>query len=314
MLKKILKTALAAGMIVGMASTAMADAKVTGSVKAYFGQYNAGSDGYTAHYASVNEANINFKASKGSLTGFAQLEARQDGSELNDSQRWVQWKKDALSVRIGSISNGYGKGFAVVAGTKTSGLASVGMYKGLTGYLENDGLHVGYAISKHMKAGLTLVGSDAGSGMALGFMGHFGAIGVKANSVSYTADDAADATDDTVATATTGIGVKYNAGAFSVSVDSVSKDVGGGATKTSDLGIQARVKAGPGTAIITIGTEETTVGSADPSKKASTNVVYDVPVEKGAGMQFLYLSQANTASGGDAVTKSYMGAGFYAGF
>jgi len=149
MLKRIMKTALAASLVLGMSYTAMADVSVGGSFKEYFGQYNSGADDYTAHFDNAGEANLKLKGSSGKVSVYYEIESRTQlgkpatagntPSIVNATQRKVSYLSDFGLISIGTITN-IGSIPLASSGWKTSNFPGA-TRKGLfAGYTEADGI------------------------------------------------------------------------------------------------------------------------------------------------------------------------------
>jgi len=117
MLKKLLTGCLTIVAAAALAVPAMADANVTGRVRAYLGQQsnvNAGeSAGSTMQFQSDSRIQVNATGEAGSFTGTAKLELEMGGNDgggigvtstANDPsvrQAWIKLANDSFSVKLG---------------------------------------------------------------------------------------------------------------------------------------------------------------------------------------------------------------------
>lgn len=331
MFKKFLNIVLTSAFIAGLSTAAYADNhmgfKVGASAKTYFGQYTAGTDDYVAHFANASEYNIKLKGHKGSLAWYGEAEFRSQG--FTNSINTLTWSSDALSVGIGTHKNVAGLGYYLAGGAKTTAVIGVGAAGGTAAYAEEDGLKVNFKLNK-LNLGVILYQADVlkggaadgkGSATALYAMGKVtDSLGIRVTSVSSENDDWASTTD-AIKSSATGVGVKFATDGLSVSFSNLSKSIKttatGDAAVTTETGVQLGIAAGPGTAVVTIENtlaDKGTSADTDDVKEAVTNVAYDIPFEKGSGMQLAYFATGNTVGAGDTYTESFIGAGFYAGF
>ena len=89
-LKKMLKAALAASLVFGMASIGMAadGMNISGRVQSHWGQYTSGADGYKAWFKNTTQGHINVRATSGPMKYFMQIELEDDlntKSEVTDA-------------------------------------------------------------------------------------------------------------------------------------------------------------------------------------------------------------------------------------
>jgi hypothetical protein len=318
MFKKSMKAVLTVAAIAGMSSAAMADAKVGGSVKAYVGQYNSGATTATSYITGVSEGNVDFNATHGAMSAHMQIEGRNsklDGGTAGtgDSQVALTYTKDMLGLTIGTIVTGVP--YSIVSGTKTSALGGVGLYTSTLAYQEDHGFRASYKVNDDISVQAVLYGSDEaagkdGSSTQFGFNAKFGEISAMGSFLSSKADDHNGTTGDASSNSVVGVKAGFGEG-MSVSVDVISEKVGT-ADPTSDLALQFKAaNMGPGSVAVTYATSD------KKSTLAKYNYligVYDISVEKGAGIQFLYSSAQTKPNTGSSTTATFIGAGFYSGF
>ena len=319
MFKKFLNIVLTSAFIAGMSTAAYADNHssfaVGASAKAYFGTYNSGVSGADSTYETPDEYNIKFKGMKGAMSWYGEAEFR--GQGFTAAQNRLTYSADAFSASVGTIKNVAGLPHYVAGGTKTTATIAYGAASGVGGaFIEADGLSLNYKV-----AGFNI-------GYILADAGHKYSSANDNSSVITLTGKVADALDIRFASASSSdsagtltdtgmtVSVKYSMDMASVSFGQLtqSQDNGSGATATDNtkVGVQVRVNAGPGTVIVTSETVKTETGSTTSVDSSATNIVYDIPVEKGAGVQIVSLSDADNTTGG--VTETYLGVGFYAGF
>jgi hypothetical protein len=320
MLKKIMKAALAASLVIGFSAVAMAEAKVSGDAHAYFGQYTSGAEGYTAHFATASEGHISVTGAAGPLSGFLQVEQRDDryatGNNVNNAQLAVTYKADALSVKIGTVSTGYSCTYAISNGLKTTTTAGYGTYVRCWGYMEQDGIQVNYAIPAIKGfAGLTIAPTTGGQKMAVTATGTMaGMVGFRLNSTSVTTDDYADDSDTAATDSYLHLAVKVPIGSMSISLDISSNSLEDKSTDSSNA-IQFRAAdIGPGTIVVTVASDEYKNDGNPESKSTNTGLSYLIALDKGARFDAFYAAKSTTPEGGDAVTSSYIGGGISVAF
>ncbi len=343
MLRTTIKAILSATLIAGLATTSFADGKVgdggsvSASFKSYMGQYDDGVDNHTAHFENRSEANVNFMGVKGSLLGFVQFETRDQDSIAAAGTgptvatiKFAQYTKGAFSAKVGTVVNAETLSYALLGGTKTFALAGLGAVANPTlsgGYAEADGVRVGYKVAG-INLGATIYGSNAafmnggtGSGQAtqLTASGKVGPASFRFALTNSTDDDFDTSTDADALTDTyTHLGVKMPISIVDISFDYATR-VDAQADDTNDdytdMALQVAVKeAGPGKLILTYASQDAKEDGEAASKTTNMNLVYDIPIEAGAGIQIIYLSKAFTPEGGDTTTSSFIGSGLYASF
>jgi hypothetical protein len=323
MLKKIMKAALAASLVFGfsaMASAEMMAAKVSGDVHTYFGSYNSGAKDYTAWFANSSEAHISVTGGSGPLTGFIQVEPRDDryggGNNFNNAQLAVTYTADALSVKLGTVSNGVACTYSISNGLGTTTTAGYGTYVKCGGYLEQDGIQINYAIPAIKGfAGLTIAATSGGQKTALSASGTLADfVGFRFNSSSFVTDDYSVGTDTAATDSILHIGVKVPFGSMSVSLD-ITNTSNEDKTTEASTAIQFRAaNVGPGTVIVTVASDDDQNDGNAVSKDAYTGLAYSIGLDKGASADFFYASKANTPDGGDTTTSSYIGGGLNVAF
>mgnify|MGYP003574157206 CR=1 FL=1 len=347
-LKKMLKAALAASLVLGMSSIAMAadGMNVSGRVQSHWGQYSAGTDGYKAWFKNTTQGHVNWRASSGPMSYFMQLEIEDDNntkseisvtdtssdgtknvtkyavpgfskSNLNNAQAAATYKTGDLSVTIGTTSNWQSCGYTQDAGMGNTKSAQTWVMCDL--YKEQDGLAVNYNIAALKGyAKLALFGSDDNAVTSVVLGGKpMDMLSFFVNQTSETPTDAA--TGDTGETKSTlMLGVKATFGgnmwaAFDNSTITTPSATGGDDWTRARLGLQFGMKgAGPGTIVFTYGTRQDVQGDT-LSEDAVTNLVYIVDVAKGAQVRGFYTAKGTTpyaaGTAGDTTTSTFMGFG-----
>jgi hypothetical protein len=163
---------------------------------------------------------------------------------------------------------------------------------------------------------------DSGQTYQLSIFNREGPVQYTLAYTSETNDNWNDATPDAVTNTYMLVGAKFVFGKMAVALDYVSAEMdltemGLGFTETTKINTTtaqfSMEEVGPGTIFVTYGTETI----VDMSETIVTNLVYDIPLDTASGLQLVYLANTATpddAVGGDAVTSSFMGAGFYSEF
>ncbi|PCI30615.1 MAG: hypothetical protein COB67_01300 [SAR324 cluster bacterium] len=324
-----MKTALTVAAVAGMSTAAMAAPNFSGSIKSYYGQVDTGAKNSSTYQKSLTEANLFITGAQGNMSYVYELEQRDNKAGADGGRKYITYTMDALSFQMGT--NIVGVPFSLVSGTKTSSLAAYGIFSALNVYNQSDGLGINYKISDAMSAGIVLFDSDAsgngssvanaeGSATAISFNGTFGPLAVKVLSQAGTEDNFASSTDTTLKSAKTLIGAKFTiSDQMSISLDITSKEKDNGSKKDSaaDTAIQFKMKdLGPGNLTVTYATSEKKELDETTQKDVFTALVYDISVEKGAGIQIVYASDATDmeAASADDTTKTFIGVGFYTAF
>lgn len=347
MLKKIMKAALAASLVFGMSSFAYAaEGTIGGSFKEYFGQYNSGADGYSAHFANFGEANLQFKGAAGNVSVFYEIESKPkkntDGTQrdLTEVQRKVSYKTPVGLVSIGNIVN-IGTIPMAASGFKTSDVPySTRRALVWAGYKEDDGVDITVPLegmgfvqatmysSAGTAASLTAAGAMAAGGgsvpadtsdgttMSLGANLKFGTVGVRVGYTTDKTDDPANSSDKAMESTSMLLGAKLALGEnMALAFDYASAKVkyaawGADVEVTSmDAGFEMN-GVGPGKLIV--GLDMT--AAKDSYDRTVTSVVYDIAATKTSGFQVGYIANGYKPKGGDTTTESFMGAGIYAAF
>jgi hypothetical protein len=252
MLKKIMKAALAASLVFGMSSFAYAaDGKIGGSFKEYFGQYNSGASGYSAHFANFGEANLQFTGTAGNVSVFYEIESKPmtnttgAARDLTEVQRKVSYKSPIGLVSIGNIVN-IGTIPMAASGFKTSDVPySTRRALVWAGYKEDDGIDItipleglgfvqatmyssagtaasataagGYAVAAGsaaaaVAAGLIPADTTDGTTMSLGANLNFGGIGVRVGYTTDKTDDPSSSADQAMESTSLLLGAKVPLG------------------------------------------------------------------------------------------------------
>ena len=276
--------------------------KVGGKVATYFGQY---SDGSTSALTNVSEANIHVKASQGPLSVYFELENRNGTPDNIVTQRSAKYERDGFTMQIGTVYPKSTVSFSNSGGSGTSQLASdVAGYSGFTSKIEADGIGFGYTLSDAVTLEAALFDAayhngETGSTSMFGARGTVSDLQYRVSSVSETADSGNSA-------GTSNLSVKYAMDDLDASLNMMTKTVDTGTTAdTTDNSLQIGYKVNKTQKAIV------TLGSIDASGTATTvtMLVYDFKLAKLGSMQLLYASNAT-----DALTKTFTGLGFKAGF
>ena len=331
MLKKSMKAVLTVAAIASVSTVAMAEAKVSGSAKAYWGQYNSGSEGASAYFATANESNLWLKGSKGNMSYSVEYEQRDGNTDADQGRVALSYKMDKLKFTIGEIVTGVQ--YSVVSGSKTSGITGWGVYQGLTTYHQGKGAAAAFDLGDGMNVSLTLYGTDAygtgdskssaGSASVVSFNGKFGQLGVKVASVAGTKDDYSKDTDDAEKSSKLLVGVKFDIDSkMSASFDSATKtfkNAAGTKDSVADTALQFNMSLNEDAAIkATYAMRETKSADEKFSSNTYLTAIYDVKVAEGAGIHAIYGTdaikyEAETTTNANK-TASFIGAGFYTSF
>ena len=327
MLKKSMKAVLTVAAIASVSTVAMAEAKISGSAAAYFGQNDTGVEGAAARLVTRSEANVWLKGSKGNMSYAFEYEQREESAESthtaadNRGRAYLTYKMDKLSFSIGELTTGVQP--SIVAGTKTSQTAALGVYLGTNTYRQSQGAGLSFAIQDGMTAGLTLYTDDGtgseGQAYVGWFKGKFGDISARASLLSGSGEDFDVDTDEAKARSNMLLGATIGLGeGMSIAVDSASNSqTQSDDTKNSksDLALMFSMGLGDATVKATFATRETKVSDEKSSSNTFLTGVYDAKVSDGAGIQAVYASNATkTESTGETVTETFLGAGFYSSF
>ena len=323
-----------------------------GKIVAYYGQYNPGVTGETAYMKSLTEGNLGAKVTKGALTAYYEVEARENSTDSVTTVRYGQYKGSNYTARVGTCVPKESVNFAM-GGQVTAQVGKVGGYTGLPSKTEADGLCGTMKLGEALTIGATQYEIDAlnkassdftngtgympGTSTQVGAQGKVGSFAYRVSTLSSTTDLHKDG-HDTASHSNFHVGIKAGMGPLTIAADVNTKAIGSwsytdsdgdgtndkgvagtSTTNTSDVALMGTLKMNGGSKIMALVANKTvkadTTG-AKASSNAYTTVIYDAPIEKGAGLQFMYL--ANSSSSEDssvtAVTKTFIGGGFYAKF
>ncbi|NQU65562.1 MAG: hypothetical protein HQ517_14930 [SAR324 cluster bacterium] len=320
MLKKIMKAALAASLVIGFSAVAMAEANVSGDVHSYFGQAASGVEGSAGRFAVASEGHVNVTGNSGSLSGFLQLETRDDrygaNSNINNAQLNVAYTADALSVKLGTVNTGIACTYAISNGLGTTTTVGYGTYIACMGYLEQDGIQLQYAIPAIKGAvQLTIAPHAMGQKVAIGATGTLAdMVGFRFNQTTDTADDYSVDTDTAASDSYMHIGFKLPMGAMSFSLDISTATLDNKTTSGSNAFQFRMAELGPGTLAVTLAQGETKFDGNPVDKTGHTGLSYLIGLDKGARADFFYAAKTVTPEGGTAVTASYVGGGLNLSF
>lgn len=326
-----MQTILLAGVILGiLANNGFAEVNFKVKLREYFGQYNSGVADTAAHFESYGEANLAASGTKGNFTGYFEIESRAQNQAFKNTQRRIDYKADFGKVSIGTISNLGTVPFTVGGGSKTSNLPTKpGRHLVHAGWLEAEGVALQIPVGKlnlkfniHGEAATLVAGGVEGQTIQAGIWGPIGPAQLRASITSVTRDNYAggDATSDSAMM----LGVKVPFGNMAVMFDyaSYTETKGDNATddmKYNDTAIGFSMdKAGPGKFIFTY-LMATKKGSIEYQSNNNISLVYDIPLEAGAGFQVLYQSDSTIYSDDqksanaalEDKTASFTGVGFY---
>lgn len=347
MLKKIMKAALAASLVFGMSSFAYAaDFSVGGKFRAYFGQYDEGSenasgDKYSANFKSFEEANVKFKGTAGKLSLYHEMETKGD-TDFNNTQTKLSYALPFGLLSIGNMTS-IGTIPMSTSGWTTSNIPyATRRALSWSGYSENEGIglvvplegvgklqfivyedssNAAGSTAKGIAAamGATTPTSTEGSSMQAAADLKFGKIAVRAGYATAKTDDPENADDDAMTTNNMLLGARIPLGdAMSIGLDyatsKVSYDAWSDDLTTTCMDADFQMSGiGPGKLIVSI--DMTTVKGDDKLyDRTVSSLVFDAPVAKGAGFQIGYIANAKKPEGGDTVTETFLGGGLYASF
>ncbi|MFH2129821.1 MAG: hypothetical protein ABIK68_05545 [bacterium] len=330
MLKKIMKAALAASLVFGFSSMAMAEANVSGDVASYFGQYNTGATGYSAHFITASEGHINVTGASGPIKAFLQVESRDDrygfgGNNLNNAQLNVTYTVGALGVTLGTVNEGLACEMGLSSGLKTTTTLGYGAAGGCAGYFEQDGIQLSYAIPAIKGAVyLTVQPTTLGQITAFSAAGMIAdMVGFRFNTTSDVADDYSVSTDSKVTDTYNHVAVLVPLGTpkmtLSVEVNTTEDKSAGVSTKNERTDTLVQFKGadlGPGMVIATYATKAAKAAGTKTATITDMDLVYRLDLDKGVGADFFYLSQATKSElpGGTTTTKTWIGGGLFASF
>lgn len=152
MLKKMFKSVMIAGLIIGLSNLTVAGEetldkagektkiKVGGLFQEYFGRFDPGTDGTTPRYQARGEANVRLNIEHDKFRVFFELESRND-EFVSATQRKVSYISPIGYLSIGTVLNIGTVPFNYGGGTKTSQLDEAAWWcLSVAGYSENDGI------------------------------------------------------------------------------------------------------------------------------------------------------------------------------
>jgi hypothetical protein len=336
MLKKLLTGCLTIAMVSAFSASVMAadmmdGAKVTGKVRAYFGQFTPAGDIATSHFKNAAEGNIGVMGTVGDITGFIEFQAN-DGStsEFKDTKVWAQMNKGALSLKIGNDADLATVAFIAVG--KTSDLAQYGgawADAGNGGYIEDDNLRVGYQVGD-LNLGLSLYSWDTTTGQSatqLTANGKVGPVDLRVAITNKSFDDPntdADDSDKDLAQSHTKLGVKYPIGNMAIEFSyatTAAKTAADLANDTTWMRLGFSMSgAGPGSLSAVYDSQVNSIDGETGDSQTWLNLGYDIPMGQGSGLEIVYLTttvtagDASTDPNADALTMSFIGLGLYAFF
>lgn len=312
--KKILKAALAAGLVFSFGSTSMAQSvNFGGEVGTYFGMYNTGVKGSASHFRSANMAYLGATAVKDKVTGYIEFELGDNfGSTgvYQDIIKNVNWRGENLSVSMGNIQDFNTLGFTHGSADKAW---SIPARHALHLWNQSDGIRAEYALSQMGgSAGITIQSMSNVQNVTVSGNAAFGKIVVKAVMLHVTVDDSTTDTDTVTSESGTLVGVSIPINNISVAVD--YKTYTFDEYSESQMGFRFVIKElGPGNLALTYGTKNITMKSID-YKYSDMDLMYDFPINPSASWQIAYLSKATTIGSGTTTNESFMGLGLNVSF
>jgi len=343
MLKKFLKVALAACLVAGMSSAAMAAENVQFSVQAeaLMGQFNPGTktgdDSDPAYLDTIGRADFQFKLISGKMYVYGE-----------DSQRYTNQNAylDSPMVRIGYNMANPGQFIEIgkvwigapfsynFAGTTTQatgwGMRSGWHSQSDWGIKYNMLLSPTMGIMAAYTTGNTMTGMPEGTSLGAAWWGVFGPLQARVGIDNETAQDVTTKDAEAYAASANYFGVKYAiSDTMSVSFDylmsSADKGAYGLTAGETFNGAEMAIvfigkQLGPGDLYFQYASDADT-DSADSDYLTTTvytNLFYKIPLAKGAGVEVVYLQKSatvKTAAGtGDPSGPTTIGGGFYAVF
>jgi hypothetical protein len=350
MLKKLLKVALAACLVAGMSSVTMAAENVQFSVQAQtlIGQVNPGTkdangDDNPSYLDTVTRSDFEYKFISGKMFVYGELEqfyynqtatldltAVKIGYNMANPGQFIEIGK----IWIGSPFSYEFDGISTSSGSAVTGKQGWGMRSGW--YSQSDwGIKYNMLLSPTMglmagyTTGTTMLGAGDGSSLGLAWWGIFGPLQARVG-----IDNETRLARTAGAEAYTGsfnyFGVKYGiSDTMSISLDylmsGVAAEIWAGPAGEKFNEAQIAIvfigqKLGPGDLKFQYATDTDTRSWDDDYKSVATytNLAYMIPVDKGVGIEIVYLSKktvVTTAAGdGDATGPVTIGGGFYGRF
>lgn len=334
---------------------------VGASVKAYFGQYEPGGvpvldeDGdavvpareQKSHLANYSEANISLSGQRGPMSGFAEVEYRDNSSSATATQYFVNWAATPqLSVKLGTINNGsWTVPFSYIGSFTTQIPADLSNRIFIVGYSENRGLGVKFQVNPMISLGASYYTNDylaykvfrnndnptKGSGTQLGVNGLVGPVAFKAYYGSSTQDDVDDENDKKLTDQAMGFGVKFIQKAFDVSLDYSSRTDEYNLAREINTQLANKVEKQEAATLLMVGgaanlgpgnlklayamfTNPKPFGfKAQKSEKNAIQLRYTMPVAPGAAIQGIYTGETTKTPENPTskdVNASFIGVGF----
>ena len=251
-MKKIALSIMSVLLSTGLSLNALAgkindNLSVGASVKVYFGQNDPGGETITAtsdqkkkaHLANYSEANISLSGQRGAMSGFAEVEYRDNSNNATATQYYVNWNPiQSLNIKLGTINNGsWTVPFSYIGSFTTQLPADLSDRIFIVGYSEDRGLGAKFQVNPMISVGASYYTSDylaykqtrnnnlptKGSGTQIGVNGLVGPVAFKAYFGSSTQDDVNSETDKKLTDEAMGVGVKFIQKAFDVSLDYFSR-------------------------------------------------------------------------------------------
>jgi len=345
MLKKLFGAALAAILIAGMSSVTMAAENVSFSVQAQtlIGQVNPGTkdangDDNPAYLDTNTRSDFEYKFTSGKMFVYGELEQyylNQTATlDLTAVKIGYNMANPGQFIEIGKIWIGAPFSYEFDGISTSSGSGGWGMRSGW--YSQSDwGIKYNQLLSPTMgfmaayTTGTTMLGVGDGSSIGGAWWGIFGPLQARVG-IDNETRKAKTAGADAYTGSFNYVGVKYGiSDSMSVSLDylmgSVAAEIWAGPAgeKFNETQIAIVFNAmmlGPGNLHFQYATDTDTWSWDDDYKSVATytNLAYKIPVDKGIGIEIVYLSKktaVTTAAGtGDATGPVTFGGGFYGRF
>jgi hypothetical protein len=344
-LKKFLKVALAACMVAGMTSVAMAAENVQFSVQAQalVGQVNPGTkDGNgtsnPAYTDTIARNDFEFKFISGKMFAYGEIQTYYSGMtttiDYTGSKIGYNFDNPGQFIEVGKIW--IGAPFSYEFDGISTGSGDTWGYRSGWCCQSDWGIKYNMLLSPTMgimaayTTGNTMTGAADGTSIGASWWGIFGPLQARVGIDNETIQDEKTPDTEGYPGSFQYAGVMYAiSDTMSVGLDLQIKtiDLGGyGGTAgetTTDTETAILFKAdklGPGNVRLQYATDNTTYSADSETKKERTyiNLFYMIPVDKGVGIELAYLSKTETdtvaGTAGDAYGPTTIAGGFYARF
>jgi hypothetical protein len=353
MLKKFLKVALAACLVAGMASVTMAadDVKFSVQAQALMGQVspgtkNAADEDNPAYLDTVARNDFQVKMTSGKMYSYIEIQSyyfsHQTTVDYTGTKIGYNFDNPGQFIEIGKIWIGAPFSYEFDGVSTHSGSSVAGSGYGGWGYrsgwcCQSDwGIKYNMLLSPTMgimaayTTGTTMYGVADGSSIGASWWGIFGPLQARVGIDNETAQDVTTKDAESYAGSFQYAGVMYAiSDTMSVGLDLQIKSVDVGAYglaagetwNDNEMALLFKaMKLGPGNLYFQYATDTRTASydSDYELKDVYTNLFYKIPVDKGVGIEVLYLAKSSTtktaAGTSDPVGPTTIGGGFYARF